>query len=506
MEPNDGGEVSVIGEVDISEELPNGDDSAFNDDQQEGEQTPGNSQSSDQHSHLADHVFVQAAQAYVTAEQLQAAGLPPDIKTTHIVIHDHNLGVADQALKTPTTPLPPPTPATPLSKEKGFKYTWDPSVHLPILPVRCKNTSGELFKDRFGSGGRGKCIKFEEQWFTPSEFESMCGRASSKDWKRSIRYGGRTLQCLIEDGHLTPHATSCTCSACCDDDAVVGTMKNTGPVRLFVPYKRRRRNNSVSDSEGATSPRKQRICSTKSSPSLAASPLSKDGSSSNLDAYTFVAIPQTGGAIPHGAVTLPGGEGGETVHIVTTDASGNLVSAGEGTVVMTAQPNQLQIAQQQQAKSTVQLGPVGLDVHEEKQWWQLEEMATNLIQQAQQLKAVIETAKQQSMQSKEAALQQLKIQMEKEKNEAVNAVRIEAQMNLARTLIEERSQKDIAIQQALNQARAEMQEKLESVTVVSSDDKVRYNIQWTPEQTNQNNSHIIDTEQVELEKQNDDND
>jgi hypothetical protein len=157
METNDSREVSVIGEVDISEELPNGDDSAFNDDQQEGdadEQTPGNSQASDQHSHIADHdVFVQAAQGYVTAEQLQAAGLPvPDIKTTHIVIHDHNLGVEDQALKTPTTPLPPPTPATPLSKEKGFKYTWDPSVHLLILPVRCKNTSGELFKDKFGSG------------------------------------------------------------------------------------------------------------------------------------------------------------------------------------------------------------------------------------------------------------------------------------------------------------------------------------------------------------------
>jgi len=61
-----------------------------------------------------------------------------------------------------------------------------------------------------------------DNWYTPSEFEAVCGRASSKDWKRSIRYGGRTLQCLIEDAILNPHATSCTCAACCDDEAVVG--------------------------------------------------------------------------------------------------------------------------------------------------------------------------------------------------------------------------------------------------------------------------------------------
>lgn len=70
-------------------------------------------------------------------------------------------------------------------------------------------------------GGRGRCIKSDGEWFTPNEFEARSGRASSKDWKRSIRYGGRTLQCLIEDGVLQPHATSCTCAACCDDETVV---------------------------------------------------------------------------------------------------------------------------------------------------------------------------------------------------------------------------------------------------------------------------------------------
>ncbi|XP_056349979.1 deformed epidermal autoregulatory factor 1 homolog isoform X6 [Oenanthe melanoleuca] len=67
----------------------------------------------------------------------------------------------------------------------------------------------------------------------------MAGRASSKDWKRSIRYAGRPLQCLIHDGILNPHAASCTCAACCDD------MTLSGPIRLFVPYKRRKKENEI---------------------------------------------------------------------------------------------------------------------------------------------------------------------------------------------------------------------------------------------------------------------
>ena len=64
----------------------------------------------------------------------------------------------------------------------------------------------------------------QDNWYTPSEFEAVCGRACSKDWKRSIRYGGRPLQCLIEDGILRPHAISCTCSSCCDDESMVSVI------------------------------------------------------------------------------------------------------------------------------------------------------------------------------------------------------------------------------------------------------------------------------------------
>lgn len=121
------------------------------------------------------------------------------------------------------------------SEAPNTSQSWTESVNMPILPVRCKNTNAELHKNKFGSGGRGRCIKLGTQWYTPSEFEALCGRASSKDWKRSIRFGGRSLLTLIDEGVLTPHATSCTCAACCDDETA------TGPVRLFTPYKRRRR-------------------------------------------------------------------------------------------------------------------------------------------------------------------------------------------------------------------------------------------------------------------------
>lgn len=165
-------------------------------------------------------------------------------KATLIVVHTDGSIVDTAGLKGATAPLTPgpPSPPAPLAsvQEKGAtKYNWDPSVYDSELPVRCRNISGTLYKSRLGSGGRGRCIKQGESWYSPTEFEAMAGRASSKDWKRSIRYAGRPLQCLIQDGILNPHAASCTCAACCDD------MTLSGPIRLFVPYKRRKKEHEL---------------------------------------------------------------------------------------------------------------------------------------------------------------------------------------------------------------------------------------------------------------------
>lgn len=135
-----------------------------------------------------------------------------DIKATHIVIQQQATEAIAGATNTQES--------TTMTESTALCTTnWNDTMNLEVLPVRCKTTTAELYKSRLGSGGRGRCIKFKDQWFTPSEFENLCGRGSSKDWKRSIRYGGRSLQALIDEGILTPHATSCTCAACCDDDS-----------------------------------------------------------------------------------------------------------------------------------------------------------------------------------------------------------------------------------------------------------------------------------------------
>lgn len=48
---------------------------------------------------------------------------------------------------------------------------WTEILNMDVLPVRCKTTTAELYKNRLGSGGRGRCIKYRDNWYTPSEFE-----------------------------------------------------------------------------------------------------------------------------------------------------------------------------------------------------------------------------------------------------------------------------------------------------------------------------------------------
>jgi hypothetical protein len=79
---------------------------------------------------------------------------------------------------------------------------------------------------------------------------------------------------------------------------------------------------------------------------------------------------------------------------------------------------------------------------------------------------------------------------------------MEAQMNTSRILMEQKAQKDIAVQQALAQARAEMQNKMDTVTVIS-DDKVTYNVTWNTSAAGQPSiATIMDTgvEEEDLDK------
>merc|ERR1719193_2087234 len=88
------------------------------------------------------------------------------------------------------------------TQPRKYNYNWDANVHKDILQVKCKDTVGYFHKSKFGSGGRGNCMKVGQRWMTPNEFEQLAGRASSKDWKRSVRFQKHPLGHLIEDGLL----------------------------------------------------------------------------------------------------------------------------------------------------------------------------------------------------------------------------------------------------------------------------------------------------------------
>lgn len=54
----------------------------------------------------------------------------------------------------------PSTQLTSGQEKGGTKYNWDPSVYDNELPVRCRNISGILYKNRLGSGEEFQPIFF----------------------------------------------------------------------------------------------------------------------------------------------------------------------------------------------------------------------------------------------------------------------------------------------------------------------------------------------------------
>ncbi|XP_055366980.1 uncharacterized protein LOC114860882 [Betta splendens] len=96
-------------------------------------------------------------------------------------------------------PVPSPQliPASSLKKEEQ-----DLTSHIfkAQLPVTCGDLQALLRKDRLAEGK--KCILYQQQWLTPSDFERLAGRQSSRNWKLSIRCFGQTLGKLMQDGRL----------------------------------------------------------------------------------------------------------------------------------------------------------------------------------------------------------------------------------------------------------------------------------------------------------------
>lgn len=88
---------------------------------------------------------------------------------------------------------------SPLKKgEKGEIWTW--AIYKVQLPVTCGDHEGALNRGRLAKGD--KCILVNKQWYTPSQFERLAGKANSRNWKLSIRCMGTPLAKLIQEGHL----------------------------------------------------------------------------------------------------------------------------------------------------------------------------------------------------------------------------------------------------------------------------------------------------------------
>jgi len=123
-----------------------------------------------------------------------------------------------------------------------------------IIQVNCNSIIGELHKKKFGSGGKGSCIRLvtdprapvnlevnddikveAEKWMTPIEFESFCDKGHCRDWKRTIKAGGQSLAVLMEHEVLVCHAISCCCAACNKNESLVG------PFIPFTRYRRRKK-------------------------------------------------------------------------------------------------------------------------------------------------------------------------------------------------------------------------------------------------------------------------
>lgn len=109
----------------------------------------------------ADQLFVATSQGILSADQLSAAGISLNLNNSLkncIIIQDQatfdnlNLTQGLRAVGVGSNPLIASAQVDDRTRTITTKYQWDESVYENILPVRCKDTNGELHKRKFGSG------------------------------------------------------------------------------------------------------------------------------------------------------------------------------------------------------------------------------------------------------------------------------------------------------------------------------------------------------------------
>jgi len=372
------------------------------------------------------------------------------------------------------TDSPAPSPSAPQPGHKrsydirernrvSFKIKWDEAAKSDVLVVKCRETLGELYKSKLGSGSKGKCIKVGEQWFTPTEFEQHSGRGACKDWKRSIRFAGQTLHRLIDDGIIAPHAVSCTCAICCGEDLLSSrnsSAQRGGPVKLFVPYSKAKRKRR--DGEGSVSKR----LSTSGEDALKGRLDMHRGRSFSMDSEVFPSLAH-GGALS--AADLDDGNMPPMTPVtpmtpitpitpftpmtpLTPTAAHSASPPKSSSIGASSLALPSMVNPSSSSHNSAVLRPPATPVRSQAgaitenqlsgtHWIQLEEAATAFISMAQQLKFMVEQAKIQSEAMKDTAVAQAKIQAENEKREAINQIRLQSFAQLSQALATVQSEK-----------------------------------------------------------------
>ena len=45
-----------------------------------------------------------------------------------------------------------------------------------LLTVTCRSIPAKMYKEKFESGSKGKCILYQLEWLTPNQCEEICSR------------------------------------------------------------------------------------------------------------------------------------------------------------------------------------------------------------------------------------------------------------------------------------------------------------------------------------------
>ena len=124
----------------------------------------------------------------------------------------------------------PDTPCTPIRHEQAAFLGEEP------LEIQCGENSALLYISKLCQGSKGPCILFNNEWLTPNELQYISGRETAKDWKRSIRYKGKSLKSLIARGLIKVHPPICDCLGCRISSPVVSHIfLKTFPCLIFTP-------------------------------------------------------------------------------------------------------------------------------------------------------------------------------------------------------------------------------------------------------------------------------